>query len=90
MGAVVQFRMMGGLIGLSIAASVMNSWIQQQLSSVLSTEQLTNLLQSTSSIHEFPSNPQVKVQEVFSQGYNQEMKVIVGFCAIQFLAGLCM
>lgn len=86
MGAVVQFRMMGGAIGLAIVTSYMNSWLNTGLAPILSPEQLAALLQSADSIGTLPPAVQTAVRTVFAQGFNMQFKIAIAFTLAQFPA----
>lgn len=85
-GATIQFRMLGGAIGLAIATSVMNGWLTSHLSSLLNTGTLNQILQNTEVISTLPAALQVTVRQVFSGGYNLQMRVVTGLAALQFPA----
>lgn len=90
-GAMIQFRQMGGAIGLTIGSSLLNSYLKSHLAPpLLTTEQLDSLLLSTAVISKFESELQTAVKGVFASGYNLQMKVVTGFAAAQFPALLMM
>ncbi|MCJ1467259.1 hypothetical protein MMC07_005883 [Pseudocyphellaria aurata] len=89
-GAIVQFRFLGGVIGLSIASSVMNGYTKNHLSAILSSEALAALLQSTEALTRFAPDVQDKVIKVFAQGYNLQYRIMIGFAGAQFLSVIMM
>lgn len=89
-GAIVQFRFLGGVIGLSITSSVMNEYLKTHLATILSSDALAALLQRTEILAKFAPDVQEKVIEVFAQGYDLQYKIITGFAAAQFLAVMLM
>jgi hypothetical protein len=90
-GAMIQFRQMGGAIGLTIGSSLLNSYLKSHLAPpVLTTEQLDSLLLSTAVISKFEPELQTVVKGVFASGYSLQMKVVTGFAAAQFSAILMM
>ncbi|KAI9842654.1 MAG: hypothetical protein M1837_007021 [Sclerophora amabilis] len=90
MGAVVQFRVMGGAIGLAIVTSVMNSFVKSRLAEILSADQIEAFLQSISMIGTLPPALAEMVRSVLGEGYNLQMKVLIGFAAAQIPAILLM
>lgn len=90
MGCIVQFRFMGGAIGLAVANSIMNSWLKSKLSPILPAEELSALLETTTTISMFPPDLQKAVRIIFAKGYNLQMKAVLGFAVAQFPATLLM
>jgi hypothetical protein len=82
--------MLGGAIGLAIAANVMNSWLKSHLSQTLTPSQLAALLESTDTLAALPASVQNIVRLVFAQGYTLQMKIVTGVAALQFPAILMM
>ncbi|MCJ1263264.1 hypothetical protein MMC22_003134 [Lobaria immixta] len=89
-GAIVQFRFLGGVIGLSIASSVMNEYLKTHLAAILPLDELAALLQSTAVLVRFAPNVQQKVLEVFARGYDLQFKILTGFAGAQFLTAMMM
>lgn len=85
-GAIIQFRFLGGVIGLSIASSVMNSYLKTHLTTVLSSKTLATLLQTPEVLGTFAPDVQAQVLEIFAQNYNLQYKLMIGFAAAQFPA----
>jgi hypothetical protein len=83
MGAVTQFRMMGGAVVLAIATSVFNGHVLPTLRALglESTEEL--MLTSGSSIYGEVGN---ELRIVLSEGYNRQMLVLCASAASQILA----
>ena len=85
-GALFQFRTFGGVVGLATAMAVMNNYTSDHLSEVLTPAQNAALQQSASAIHLFPPGIQQDIRSTFAQGYNLQMKMMIGFSAAQILA----
>lgn len=89
-GAVIQFRFLGGLIGLSIASSVMNSYLKTHLKEILSPDALVALLKSPKVLATFGPDMQKKVIEVFAKSYDLQYTLMIAFAAAQFPAAMMM
>lgn len=89
-GAIVQFRFLGGAIGLAIGSSIMNSFLKVKLAGILSPGELAALLQSTEVLTTFRPEMQQRVREVFVQSYDIQFKVVTGIAAAQFPAAMLM
>ena len=90
MGAVAQFRVMGGSIFLAIVTSVSNGFIRSHLRGFLDDDQLHSVLHSAAAVPMLPSDSQTMVRTVFSESYNMQMKILAGCAGGQVLASLLM
>ncbi|KAH7413975.1 MFS multidrug transporter-like protein [Phaeosphaeria sp. MPI-PUGE-AT-0046c] len=90
MGAITQFRIMGGAIGLSIVNSVMHGMLRSGLIPILTSLQLNKVLDSAQFIAVLP--PQVREQVLlkFSDSYNVQMRILAGLAAGQIIGTLIM
>lgn len=84
-GALLQFRVFGGALGLALASAVMNSYLTSHLSHSIGSEHLAAVLQSTEAIKGFPIDIQKLVLEKFAEGYDLQMKILTGFAGLQVL-----
>ncbi|GKZ36121.1 hypothetical protein AbraIFM66950_007028 [Aspergillus brasiliensis] len=89
-GAIAQFRVMGGCIGISILTAVANGFIQSHLRQSLSAEQMLSVLHSTEAVSSLPPSVQNLVRGTFSASYNLQMKILAGLAGGQVLASLLM
>ena len=85
MGAQTQFRALGGVIGLAIATNALNNYVKSRLSDSLTGEQLANLLRSVESVRLLPADLQDIVRSTFAEGYDLQMRIMIGFGAAQIL-----
>ena len=84
-GALLQFRVFGGALGLALASAVMNSYLASHLSHSIGSEYLAAVLESTEAIKSFPIDMQQLVLERFAEGYNVQMKILAGCAGLQVL-----
>ena len=84
-GALLQFRMFGGALGLAVASNVLNNHLRSSLAGVIPASQLAELLKSTASIRLLPDEVRIRVLQAFSEGYNLQMKIMAGFAGAQVL-----
>lgn len=84
-GAVVQFRMIGSTLGLASVTTALNNHLSDHLPKILNDTQLESVLSSTSVISSLEEPLKAQVQEVFGQGYDLQLKILIGFTAAQFL-----
>lgn len=90
MGAITQVRALGGVVGLAIATNVLNNHVRSGLPNILSQQQIDALLQTFAVIQTLPDTLQVAVRTVYAEGYNLQMKVMVGFCVAQVVSVIIM
>ncbi|KAL8902863.1 MAG: hypothetical protein Q9207_004328 [Kuettlingeria erythrocarpa] len=83
MSAMVQVRTLGGLVGLAIVTAAMKSYIKSNLAQHLSSAQIDILLRSTSAFETLPSEVVDVVKSIFAEGYNLQMRIMIGFSAAQ-------
>lgn len=86
----VQFRTMGGTMGLAIATGVLNSHVKSHLAQILSPDQITTLLRTTDAFAALPSELLDPVKMIFARGYNLQLQVMIGFAAAQLPVTLLM
>lgn len=86
----LQFRTMGGAIGLAIVTTVLNSYIKSHLSAFLYPQEVNALLKSTQAFTALPPDLAETVKIVFAKGYNLQTQVMVGFSAAQVPVALMM
>lgn len=90
MGAISQFRYLGGAIGLAIVANILNSFLNSRLSQLLSPEEVALLLQCSDVVQSFSPGLQEFIREAFGDGYNIMIKVLAGISAAQLPAAILM
>ena len=90
MGSVVEFRVLGASVLLSVCTNVLNSRVTTELASQLSPSQLTELLRSAQTIQKLPNTLQQTVRHVYAQGFREQVQVMTAFSAAAILATLMM
>lgn len=84
----IQIRFLGGLIGLSIASNVMNSYLKSHLKEILTADALVALLKSPKILMTFGPDLQEKIIEVFARSYDLQYTLMIAFAAAQFPAAV--
>lgn len=90
MGAIAQFRVMGGSIDLAIATAVQHSYIRSNLRQFLTGNVVEALLQSASAISTFTTGVQDMARGTYAASYNMQMKFLAGTAGAQLLPSLMM
>lgn len=90
MSAMVQFRTMGGAIGLAIVTTVLNSYIKSELAQYISPDQIASLLETAEAFKSLPPDIINLVKGVFARGYNLQVEMMIGFAAAQIPASFLM
>ena len=90
MGAVAQFRVMGGAIGLAIITTAFNGLVRSHLQSAVSAQELSDLLRTPASIFEFSPSQQDLIRTTFADGYTLQLKILTGLAAGQIPATFLM
>ena len=86
----MQFRYLGGAVGLGIVTAVFNNRVRSGLVSLLTPTDIVRVLQSTELIHQLPGPQQHEVQLVFGDSFTLQWKTILGFVCAQIPAALMM
>jgi hypothetical protein len=89
-GAIAQFRILGGVIGLAIATCVSTPYIRDSLLETISPEQTSAVLEKLETIPSLPEAMQIHVRYSFRRGFDLQMTVLIGFAAAHIPAGLLM
>lgn len=87
-GTVVQFRFLGGAIGLAIASNILNGHLTHRLQGVMTSHELHLFLENVRSIKSLPPLLQEEVKDVLAGSFNTQLIVMVGFAAAQLPATL--
>lgn len=90
LGGVTQLRILGGTVGVAVATNLLNNHVKNSLSSVVPSNLLDTLLQSSQSIGTLEPVLQARVKTVLAEGYNMQTGAMLGFSAAEFLAIMLM
>ena len=88
MGAINQFRLIAGAIGLGIGAEILKAHLKSSLSLSLSASQLESIIHSADAIDLLSPKDQVIVRAAFAEGYNTVFKILIGFGIAQVPASV--
>ncbi|EKG16605.1 Major facilitator superfamily domain general substrate transporter [Macrophomina phaseolina MS6] len=84
-GALLQFRVFGGALGLSITTSAMNNYLSSHLPDAVGGTSSSTFLQSVEAIRQYPQDVQAQIIRAFAEGYNLQMKIMAGIAGFQVL-----
>lgn len=87
-GTVVQFRFLGGAIGLAIASNILNGNLSNHLQGVFSSHDLHLFLENVKTIKYLSPYLQEKIKGTFVESYSTQLRVMIGFAAVQLPATL--
>lgn len=82
-------RLIGGSIGIAVCTNILNNKLRSA-STILSQQQVRDLLKNTQTLGSLPPTLQRAVRELFARGYNEEMLVLIAFSDATLLATLMM
>ncbi|KAJ5720442.1 uncharacterized protein N7483_008376 [Penicillium malachiteum] len=85
-GIGIQFRTLGGVLGIAASTTILNHYLTSRLASHISPQALAELQQTTESIKQLSPESQVYIREVFAMAYSMQMKLAGAFAAAQILA----
>jgi uncharacterized membrane protein YeiH len=78
---VVQARFLGGAVLIAIITAVGNGYAKDHLldQAILTPSEIEALFQSTQIISTFPPSTQSTVRKIFTEAFNLETKIVLGF-----------
>lgn len=86
MGALPQFRWLGGSIGVTICANIINHQLTSRLQSILPREQLSELSRSTQVLKNLPPVAVELVRQAYAIGFQRSILVLNSFAGAAMLA----
>ncbi|KAI1100336.1 MFS general substrate transporter [Jackrogersella minutella] len=87
-GAITQVRVLGGLIGIAMAQAVLSSRVVDGLSSILTPEKLSLILQSAQSISGLTDEERMATKQIYGEAFNLQNRIMVGISAVSLLSCL--
>ncbi|KAL8717592.1 MAG: hypothetical protein Q9225_005181, partial [Loekoesia sp. 1 TL-2023] len=88
MGAITQVRVLGGVVGIAIAQVVLSSTIRADLPSILTPEQIGELLESAASISKLVPEQIQEVRKVYGHAYNLQTRMVMYFAIASLVVSL--
>ncbi|KAF2689042.1 MFS general substrate transporter [Lentithecium fluviatile CBS 122367] len=85
-GALILFRALGGIFGLSITTTAFNTYLKKHLFDTFGDIPTAAILTAVQEAKHLPLDEQLEVRTVLSEAYSVQMKILVGFAALQVLA----
>jgi len=85
-----QFRILGGAIGISIATAASQPFVQNRLLRILPANAVLTILGRTGGIESLPEAMQNTVRSTFADGYNLQMKILIGIASAHAIPILLM
>jgi hypothetical protein len=82
----LQLRMLGGVLGIAAASTILHNYLKDRLSGALDPEQVRLLLHSGDVIGTLPPDIQNLAREAYSVAYSAQMKLAGAFSAAQLVA----
>ncbi|KAL4979749.1 major facilitator superfamily domain-containing protein [Aspergillus desertorum] len=86
LGGITQLRVLGGAVGLSVATNLLNNTVQDRLRGQVGPDALHNIMKNVSSMATLPESTQMLVRAAFADGYQRQLLMVLGFCAVEILA----
>lgn len=78
-GLGLQFRMLGGALGIAAVNTVLTSYLTSHLPSILQGPQLAAVQKTAEAIILLPPDVQEEVRAVYGKAYNLQMRVTIAF-----------
>jgi hypothetical protein len=84
-GTLAQVRVLGGVVGVAIAQSLLNGVVENELPKVLDRAQIDALRQSISEIHNMTAAEAAFIRESYSKAFNLQARTMMYFAMASFL-----
>lgn len=82
-GAINQFRILGGSLGLSIVTCATNRSLRAGLLGVVGLTETASILDRSDRIFKLPPDLQLRVREVFGYTYRTQVTILIGIAVAQ-------
>lgn len=81
-----QIHMIGASLGLAMGAAASNAGLVSRLMSLLSPNQVDQLVKSTIGLNDLPTDLQERTRLIYARGYNQEFTVATVFAVLALVS----
>ncbi|KAF1971017.1 hypothetical protein BU23DRAFT_648408, partial [Bimuria novae-zelandiae CBS 107.79] len=81
--SIAQFRVLGGLVGIAIAASISTPYIRTNALKIIPPTSAISILEKTANIQLLPLNIRKQVERVFTKSFSLQSNLLIGFAAAQ-------
>ncbi|KAI0161912.1 drug resistance transporter EmrB/QacA subfamily [Hypoxylon sp. FL1284] len=88
MGAITQIRVLGGTIGLAISSTVLSNHLSSNLPALLNPSDIQKISESVQYVNDLPDATRDAVRQVFADGFNAQMRVMMYFSVVVFVLSL--
>ena len=83
MSAMVQFRALGGALGLAIVTTALTTSVRSKLSPHFTEQEIDRLLKTSRAFADLPISRLILARNAFAEGYNLQMRIATGLSAAQ-------
>ena len=82
-GSTIQLRMLGAMLGVAVAGSLVNERLADSLQELVSPSQLNILLGDIAVLTTLPPDQQTVIRHIFGGAYSIILKIVVGVASVQ-------
>ncbi|KAH8797018.1 major facilitator superfamily domain-containing protein [Hyaloscypha sp. PMI_1271] len=82
-GSTIQLRMLGAMLGVAVAGSLVNERLADSLQELVSPSQLNILLGDIAALTTLPPDQQTVIRHIFGGAYSIILKIVVGVASVQ-------
>ena len=90
LGSGMQFRYLGSAVGLGLVTAVLDNGLHGRLGAILSSGEVTKVLESVEAVQSLPVSVQSGVEAAFEACFSLEWQALLGLVCAQIPAALMM